>query len=608
MGALVTALINYDSPTGFSFNSSLIEFINSKAKLKLQPNPGQIFSQSFSSDSGFTYDNTKAEFTAGLVRQKDQRPANSVLGATFTSNKDLNWITSGVSGLTEIGSPVLNTGKVECHGPSTIALRYENANIGAIGDTGTLKLKYTPNYSGTPAVSVNIFELAATSGNAGKIYLFHSATGGSLRVTAYNSAGTVIYNNAVLGGAFNPVAGTEYEIELVWDLAVAGLMRCFIDGNLIGSAPAIAFNRGTTANRLLVGAGSIVVNANGAFNDVILFSNAQHTASYTPGYSINETIYVGTSVALPNFTYTGVGTIQSVQSATITESGSPRYIIGGKYWDGTAWVNSNGTYAQASSSAAAIANLTSLVVTGAGIVPVSVVFGESNVQSSVDLISVELTGQIYPTSNPTILTTTGNGQQDIQDFIEEAVKTGSDEIKYTFVYSGKDYYVSGGVLVESNGTYAQASTAAQIIAALPLNIDPDASVAIRSFLHSETGQSTPELESVTISYSPYFFPISTGECLVYGHILDGLEPVNEARVQIESKKPFFRNGNLVSVNEVAETTVLGYFSVLLPVTGTDTLTVTATWTDDEGKAQKRQYKIIVPDDTESINIEEIQAA
>ena len=392
--------------------------------------------------------------------------------------------------------------------------------------------------------------------------------------------------------AWSPTAGTKYTMGLYWK-ASTGAFQLYINGVPTGSIAVLPYTR-TGVSRVNIGRGEVYSAADGEFDNFILWNTQAFSTTHSVPYNIPSTIYAANKVDGPNFTYTGVGTVQSVDNGSVVESGAPRYIVGGQYWNGSAWAASNGTYAQANSFATALANFGSFDAGGGGILPWSIVFDDSNTLSSVDSFSVEVTGQIYPTSNPNILATLGLGQTVLRGMSEVSIKSGSDEIKYTLRYSGVDHYISGGTLVASNGTYAQASTAAEIDAACPLDIDPDAEVQLRSFIHSENGQTTPELESVTLEYDLWVSQVDPGECVIYGYVLDNMAPVQDAVVTIKTLAPFFRNGNLISVNEAIVSGDNGYYSLTLPVTAP--LQVKAVWTDAAGKTQKKTINIVVPNE------------
>lgn len=383
--------------SGPNFTTSILPIIGFEEDIAVSrpliPLTSQAFAQDFAADTGFTYDAAKAEFVGGLVRQKDQRPTDGVFGATYTSAKDINWITSGSLAGVDIGAPSLVGGKLACLGGGNTGVKYSNANIGASGNVGAFRLRYTPNYSGTPATNTTIFEFAPPSGNADKMLVFHSATG-TLRLTAYTSAGTVKHSAAVFSATpWAPVAGTSYELELDWD-TVAGIVRLFVNGVLFGSMGVSSYARGTTATDLYIGAGTAYPIANASFDDLLLFSTAQHASGYTPGYTVPEAIYTLASVTLPVFTYGGAGTIQALTNFTTTEGDAPRYTLNGKYFDGSAWVASDGSYAQANAKATVLASLASLVV-GIDTLAVVAVLQESNTQASVAQLDVTYTGQQF---------------------------------------------------------------------------------------------------------------------------------------------------------------------------------------------------------------------
>jgi hypothetical protein len=602
--------------TSFSFESAVsyqlsnVQIAANKAKLALIPNPSQLFEQLFSSDSGFTYDSAKAEFTGGLVRQKDLRPTNSIVAATYTASKNLNWSQGGALTALDIGTPVLNAGKLECLGALNNAVRYENAEIGAVGAIGALKFKYTPNYSGTPATNLNLAEFAPPSGNADRMLVLHSASGGTLRLTAYTSAGTVKYSAVAFGAAWNPTAGVTYEFELNWD-TIAGQVRLFVDGVLQGSMAVSSYGRSTTATRLYIGAGTVYSAADGSFDDVVLFSTVQHTSGYTPGYSLPETSYAASTVALPAFSYTGVGTILEVESSTVTEVGAPRYIIAGLYWNGSVWVASNGTYAQANTSADVVANLPSLNVTGAVNVPVSVVFTDSNTLSSVDTISVTVTGQKY---SPTgyLEPIQAIQVQELISYLQTTETPVNTAVKVILKVDGVLKYHNGTAWVNSDGSEAQSNAAAELDAAFAdLDLGVNSSVIIRWLLVTSSNTATPEIELATVSYDFGGIPSALLKCLVFGYLKDISDnPVSGATVRFDlvranSTEYKEANKNVVfnpSVSVVSD--VNGYFEVELvrssEYEGTEpnyrmTVTKDSLSQDRIGAARSANLDFLVPD-------------
>jgi len=555
----------FDNSANYVLNNTVTE--GSKAKLALIPNPGQVFAQDFSSDVGFTYDNTKVEFVGGVMRQKDQTPTNSILGGKFSSTKNLNWFKNGASttGI-ETGTTTLTGGKLNCLDFGNNSMRFTDASIGNLGDIGTLKFKYTPNYSGTPAQNVNMVEMSPPSGTNSTMLIFHSSTG-TVRLTAYTSVGTAKHAAVAFGAVWSPVAGTEYEIELDWD-TVAGQVRLFINGVLQGSMVVSSYARGTSATRIFVGAGTTYPVANGSFSDVVCFSTVQHTSGYTPGYTLPAYIYLGSLVNGPNFTYTGVGSVLSIDSGDVSEVGVPRYIIGLRYWNGTAWVISNNSYAQANDFATALAHLDEFVASG-GVLPWSVVFTDSNPISSIDEFEVVVTGQKY---SPTGYLEPVQALQvaEILSYSHTTVEDLGTSVKVILKIDGVLKYWNGTAWVTSNGTEAQANTATDVNANLDeLDLGVNSSVFIRWLLSTSVENDSPEIDSSVVHYNfgAVETPLST--CIVFGYLKDITDtPVVGASIKFElnQKNKFFKeaNNNVIGTGSVTVTTdVNGYFSVPL---------------------------------------------
>jgi hypothetical protein len=209
---------------------------------------------------------------------------------------------------------------------------------------------------------------------------------------------------------------------------------------------------------------------------------------------------------------------------------------------------------------------------------------------------------IYDTDNPTIIVSSGFSATELASITETATKSGSDEVKYTFNYNSNDYYVSGGVLASSDGTYSQANTAAEIEAAMPLDISPNASgVKLRAHLHSDDGSTTPQLTTVAINYESYVALSEPTRCQCFGYLLDNDTVPTNKRVWVYSKEPFHVNDNSISINEVVCDKMGGfesdgYYLIDLPETTTANvkLFVEESWTDSRGVKQKRKYRIMVP--------------
>lgn len=562
--------INFDVAGNFTFDTSLIEISAAKAKLKLGLNPGQVFAQDFSSAVGFTYDSTKAEFVGGVIRQRNLG-LGAVFGANFTSSANANFGGSTAAAISN-GAAAAN-GKLDLKGSTNkYATWIGLGNADGAIQIGAFRFKITPNYSGSPGSLQYFFTVFDEAGSYNNVIDIYHHPSGLLNFEVFDSAGVKQVNILV---AWSPTAGQTYEFELNFDIT-AGASRIFIDGVQAGSTSSGTGTRTADIDFVRSGDAASTGSGNADFeiDDVMIFNAPQHTANYTPSYSVPDFIYGGSTVALPVFTYTGVGTIQSVDDATIVEAGTPRYIVGGYYWNGSAWVLSNGSYAQANTSAAVIANLPALTVIGAGTVVVSIVFNDSNsTQSSVDEIEVEVTGQIYPTSNPAIINNSGVNADGLVNFSADIAASGSDAVRHQIKIDADLRYWNGSAWVASDGTYGQSSMAADIAAnAAALDIEQGVAIKVRSLLHSGDGTSTPELESVTLEYD--FFapdPAPPNECIVYGYLRDlvGDRITAAAQLIVTAENPVVHSGLLFpAIKQISPVNEFGRLEVSLVETTT----------------------------------------
>lgn len=322
----ISTTINYDNSANFTFDSNKVEFVSSKAQLKLET-AAFNFIEAYTSDTGFTYDNTKAEFSGGQVQQKDQIPEGT-LHSNFNTDENATWARGSSTGTlvngATVSSGVLN---LPASGTNAAYVQYDGTSNMPSGNTGCVRFTFTPNYSGSPGSNRYLFASSQAENDIDNfVRIMHIGT--NLRIDIYNSSGASIHTSQT-GNTFNPTAGTPYEIELNWD-ATAGEHRLFINGVLTGG---LKSGTGTIGARGIIRVGkdytSSTSNAgvNGTIDNLIIFDAVQHTANYTPGASITESIYVSSNVTVPTDTHSALGTIQALTGFTTTEGGAPRYTL-----------------------------------------------------------------------------------------------------------------------------------------------------------------------------------------------------------------------------------------------------------------------------------------
>lgn len=352
------------------------------------------------------------------------------------------------------------------------------------------------------------------------------------------------------------VAGTEYEMELNLDFtAGTKAQRFFINGVQQGTAFTYTGTRDTSAAYFRIGCshgGS--ATSNYKIDDIEVFSTIQHTSNYTPGYTAPEADYLGDIITCPTHTYTGAGSIQAWTAWTDIDTNSPRYILNGKYWSGSAWVTSSDTWATASPSADIIANIASLPASNS--IVVKVVWNTANIQQIADAFTITYTGQIYPTDNPTIEGASSWKCEALDGFIETKTVTGSDMVKYILKKGTSWYYWNTTAWVVSNGTYAQANTAADIETNKASFTLVDATCKFKAFLHSEDGLTTPQLSELEVDYNFSGETQDTvNKCIVWGYNKDSEGNALTDAVKIELNVPVaqYKTNVVIEREEVSVT-------------------------------------------------------
>lgn len=504
----------FDTQSDYTLDAGL-EITGGKVQSKLMDNPGQEFEQDFASSSGFTFDPTKAEFVGGKVQQKDQRPANATFGATYTADINGNW-GGGVLTGTAIGGAGVSGGKLDLAYNDLRRVDYAALGNADAQQVGCIRFKITPNYTGSPGSERWFFAISKASGDwKNAIALRHTTSGPYLRLHMYDSAGVLIVEH--LCGVWSPTAGQEYEFELNWDLAT-GATRFFINGVQSGTTFTGTGTRDSNIGLLRIGNGVVPgLLSNFKIDDLIVFDQVQHTSNYTLGDTIPENIYATNVVQLPQFSYSGIGEIQSFDDFTATETNSPRWILNGQYWNGTAWMASSSTWGTASPAATVLANIATLPASDT--LDISAVFNDGAVLMDVDNLIVEYTGQIYSITEQKIYPNTIFRT----DQLEAYLMTASNNVRIIFKKSSINYYWTGAAWAVSDGTWAQSNTAAQLVTVV-LNAFPGGTADVKPvWLLKSDGTIQEYITDVIISYS-FAGPVPTLEtCTIwdYHYNLDG---------------------------------------------------------------------------------------
>ena len=116
----------------------------------------------------------------------------------------------------------------------------------------------------------------------------------------------------------------------------------------------------------------------------------------------------------------------------------------------------------------------------------------------------DLPETIYSITNPTIKTFLNTELNKLYNFENVINIVGLDNVKHILLINGiPTYYdILSATWKLSNAKYIESNTAAEILTNLPdLYIEKNSTLAILTFLHSDTGFTKPELDSITIEYN-----------------------------------------------------------------------------------------------------------
>ncbi len=486
----ITKTFSFTNPANYTYDSDKIS-ISSGARLKLVDNPDQLFSQNFVSDSGYTYDSDLIEFVSNVARQKYKRPSNAIFYASYTNNINSSW-GEGTLTATVGGTANVHDGYLDLSGGNAYVEYPVDNFVSMNSNSGCIRERVAFDYTGgAPSVQ---YLLQTSPNTISRVYLVHNDV--YIQCYIFNSAGALIYNMTF---GWTPTQGQVYEFEVNWSGTNAYI---FINGQLKDSDTGSLFIGIPTLFRLGQSSNSKI-----KIYDIAVFNTLQHSSNYTPSWSnFYEYDYLESTIVCPEMEYTGLGTLISADLFTANVVNATRFSlqIGRSgdylYWDGAAWIVSDGTYAQSTSKTDFNTNIASLPVEGEIYGQFKIHFPNSNDISSITDFIISLTAQIYPTDNPTILINDYFDMEELLGFTESSTLSGSDLVKYILSKDGTYYYWNGSEWAESDETYSQANTASEIETNKASFMSSEARVFVKVFLHSENGSTAPELTSVSVSY------------------------------------------------------------------------------------------------------------
>lgn len=315
------------------------------------------------SDSGLTYSSSLIEFTEGSAKLKNQFASDVVWAATYatTINATYSKMGGSLTG-TATGTATITSGKLVMTGGGAARIDYNPNNNWPIDNIAAVRAQFTPDYTGSPATAQRLFYSGtSTLGDTGRCDVVHLSNG-NLALNVHDANGGV---TSLPYGAWSPTSGTEYEILAEMNYTT-GDHRIFVDGVKLGEDTLDTGSRHWGAAIMRVG---VDFDETGVpdfkIRNLVIYNATQETADYTPGYTVPTTVYSLTDPTIKNTTQVSATAYVSFD-AGVTVSGSDlikyQIEVGGtaKYWNGSAWANSDGTYAQSNTAADVNTNVPTL--------------------------------------------------------------------------------------------------------------------------------------------------------------------------------------------------------------------------------------------------------
>lgn len=518
----LSQIINFDDANNFTFDDDLID-ITTMAKLKILEGNFD-YNQPFDSDVGFVYDSSKAEFTGGKVQQKDQTPSSAMLGVKFETSKLVNWAKSSYTE-SDVGTSAIETYGYSVH--DALAGRLiDCAALGNCQNEITIEFDYTPFYSGPPAGHRFLFELRQNGSNANRIYAFHTSTG-FINLVVYNSGSILISS---VNYPFSPTALNTYKLAFIGKWTDGDrYTQVFSNGVSIGKTTTASMVRGDTAINFLM-LYNTAYNADGAVKNLRISNSALYLTVYTPSYTIPEARYIANNIVLPEMQHSGIGTLKLFNSFATVEANAPRYTVQvGRsgdylYHNGSAWVVSDNTYAQANTASDFNANCQDIDIDAQIYGQFKVLFTDSNNQQSVsDLLANVRADLGYSTDSPTIRNNSGIFTDQLVSFLADVSEPTNTEIRFQVLAGVLKKWFNGTAWSTTTGGVEESNTWEEINDNLGSLELPAGGVEVKLmvFLSTTDTQETPIITSASMAYNFYQpIPDEPAKCYIYGHTRD----------------------------------------------------------------------------------------
>lgn len=310
----------------------------------------------YSVSTGFSFSSSAIGFTSGTAQLKNLYGPNVMCAATFSTTVNLIYSRDGgdLTG-TKTGAVTISGAVLDMQGDEN----YKNLSFDTFKNLGAasvncVRMRVTPNWEGNPSTRQWFFASSRVTGTDHNGYNLVQITDGNFYLQACNSANTTYVS---VNTSWTPATGTTYELEANFD-GITGTHNLYIDDTRILDSTATGTINHMSGYFQIGGATTHVDtdHANFKVKDLIIYDAVQNTGTTrTTGYTVPLTKYQITDTIIKHSTgFTASSLVSFTAGTTASGSDGVRFYLEvdgqAKYWNGSAWANSDATYAQSNSA------------------------------------------------------------------------------------------------------------------------------------------------------------------------------------------------------------------------------------------------------------------
>jgi len=271
-------------------NSWLLKAPNTSGVATITPGTGGIdligTGNGLRQAGNFEVDNATGSNVAFTVKGAlSNAPADLMFDATYTngSSLDATYVFSGSAvPVATNASPVVTANALDLTANTGQWVRYDGTCMSTAVQQGTIRFRYTPNYTGNPPSVMRPFcsGTGAMDGNSNNRILFTHASTTDFEVDMWDAAGGTSFS---ITAPYSPTAGVTTEWEFNWDVT-SGIVRLFQDGVQVGvTAGTTTLTRDTSTDHILLGTFNDLSTPDSDFSitDIVVYKTVRHTSNFS---------------------------------------------------------------------------------------------------------------------------------------------------------------------------------------------------------------------------------------------------------------------------------------------------------------------------------------